>query len=138
MTTDGTATESEPDENKISMCVEDCSSFAYNYVNNADLRQCEYCGDSCLHCSPKYGCLDDYMLNRGFKTVGADEYPFGEFPFSSEAPSSEFVTTKACSDSRCDECQTLDAEVPSNGDSFLQCDSCYKYVNFYAEAKQEL
>jgi len=117
------------------MCVEDCSTFAYNYVGNADTRKCEFCGSTCTLCSAKYGCLQDYMWDRGYKSIGADEYPVGEFPFSDEAPSSEFVTTKACSDDRCDKCQTLDT-VSTDASEFLQCDSCFTYVNFYSPAKQ--
>ena len=36
-------------------CVPDWTLADPNYVNNLLTRQCEYCGDSCLSCSSKYG-----------------------------------------------------------------------------------
>ena len=106
------------------MCVEDCSTFAYNYVSNPDTMKCEYCGPTCTLCSAKYGCLKDYMWDHGQKPVREDQYPAAIFPFSKQAPSEEFQTTQACKDARCDKCETFDAV--SN-----KCDSCFTYVNLY-------
>ena len=82
------------DAGRLSMCVQDCSAFAYNYVNNEETGKCEYCGATCTHCSSKQGCLVDYMFDRGYKNVTAEEYyPTGEGFFSDEAPSTAFRTS---------------------------------------------
>ena len=42
-------------ENVVS-CVPDWTLANANYVNNPLTRRWEYCGDSCISCSSKYGC----------------------------------------------------------------------------------
>lgn len=37
---------------ELSMCVQNCGDYAYNYVNNDNTMQCEYCGEGCQLCSP--------------------------------------------------------------------------------------
>lgn len=69
----------------ISLCVKDCSNFAYNRVNNKNSMECEFCGETCTFCSPKYGCIKDYRLNRGFKT--SLTYPSDQKKFSPVMPS---------------------------------------------------
>ena len=49
---------------KVIAWVPDCTLADANYVNNPATREWEYCGDSCVSCSSKYGCekcdgLDD-------------------------------------------------------------------------------
>lgn len=114
------------------MCVEDCTNFAYNFVGSGETGKCEYCGPTCTHCSAQEGCLVDSRWDRGYKKVTGSEYPVGEFPYSSVAPSESFVTAKACADDRCDKCQTLDSTPVEQP----QCDSCFTYVNKYEEAVQ--
>lgn len=107
----GTASDKEatfPQENQVSMCVEQCQDYGYNYVANAETRKCEYCGPTCTLCSPKFGCLEDRKYDRGFKYVLGDEYPLSDFPYSPVAPSSQFRTAKECADDRCQSCQNFD------------------------------
>ena len=71
-----------------------------------------------------------------YKYKLGSEYPSGEFPYSASAPSTEFRTTQACSDERCMSCQNIDAEVPADSTTgYPQCDACFKYINFYEDAK---
>ena len=121
------------------MCVAKCEDFSYNYVSNRETGKCEYCGSTCTLCSAEYGCLFDYMLDHGFRSVSStdadgnqviDSYPEGIFPYSASAPTDSFNTIEACSDSRCDKCQDWDAEVdPDTGSK--RCDSCYQYTTLY-------
>ena len=119
------------------MCVESCGDFAYNYIENPETKTCSYCGPTCTLCSPKYGCLEDHKWDKlGYKYKLGSEYPSGEFPYSASAPSTEFRTTQACSDERCMSCQNIDAEVPADSTTgYPQCDACFKYINFYEDAK---
>ena len=125
------------------MCVARCEDFGYNYVSNYETGKCEYCGETCTLCSPKLGCLSDYMLDRGYKSVwdegseAASSYPSGEFPFSPAMPATTFNTTTACSDSRCDKCQEWDGEYdPAEGSK--RCDSCFQYVHMYEPFRQQV
>lgn len=69
-----------PDDSKISMCVSRCEDFAYNYVSNKATRKCDFCGDTCSVCSSKYGCLDSYQLDHGFRKSSINYN--SSFPFS--------------------------------------------------------
>ena len=122
----------------MSVCVKRCEDFAYNWVSNDDTRKCEYCGPTCTLCSAKYGCLADYTWDRGYKHVASDQYNAGQFPFSSKVPSSQFSSTKACADKRCDVCKVKDAIKPNPSSQFAECDSCPTYVNLNFAAKQAL
>lgn len=86
----------------LSLCVKDCNNYGYNRVNNPNTMACEYCGDTCTLCSLKFGCLQDYRLNRGYKTTLT--YPVNLGQFSPVKPTDSFQTSVTCKDQRCNGC----------------------------------
>lgn len=87
-------------DSRLSMCVQKCEDFAYNYVSNRATMTCDYCGDSCSVCSSKYGCMDSYQFGHGYRSTTLGYTPV--FPFSKKQPSTLFAIPERCKDSRCD------------------------------------
>jgi hypothetical protein len=111
------------DAYRLSLCVPRCEDIAYNYVSNPNTMRCEYCGETCTHCTLQYGCADCYG-QRGRQHSSAKAYSdhvrgdttkakTGVFPFRYHSkttyggPSSEFRTCVDCKklDPRCDVCE---------------------------------
>ena len=110
----------------VSLCVEDCQAFSYEYVNNPNTMTCEYCGAGCQLCSVQDGCLASNRAGHGSRINTGGEYPYSIAYFSDSAPSSSFQTVNKCYSSFCDECQNYDYTL--NRAKAYQCDSCYQYL----------
>lgn len=109
---------------RLSLCLPSCEDFAYNYVSNPNTMRCEYCGETCTHCTLQYGCSDCYGTGgrqhsaatgylEHIKTDPKTEEKTALFPFryhgrtAHGGPSSEFRTCVDCKtvDPRCDVCE---------------------------------
>lgn len=122
----------------LSFCVNECRDFAYNFANNPNTMRCEYCGEKCTLCSTSLGCVESYIVGHGFRNLEAESYPISTSLYSDSTPSASFSTPYACTDARCDECQSTDSTYGISTLEYPICDSCYQYVNLYPVAKQEI